>query len=78
MNSKIIIAQEVCDDEVVGYIATRHHCRPQDIISRFLLQDEVIRQNSGKEELAPLEENEMEILRDMGLRPTSIEFTKIS
>ncbi|MCM1092854.1 MAG: hypothetical protein NC421_02765 [Lachnospiraceae bacterium] len=74
MNSKIIIPQDVCDDEIIGYIATRHNCLPQDIISRFLMQDEVIRQNSEKEEFVSLEENEMEILRDMGLRPTSIEF----
>ncbi|MCM1354997.1 MAG: hypothetical protein NC212_01155 [Staphylococcus sp.] len=74
MNSKIIIPQEACDDEVIVYMATRHHCRPQEIILRFLLQDEIIRQNSEKEEFVSLEENEMEILRDMGLRPTTIEF----
>lgn len=74
MNSKIIIPQDVCEDEIIAYMATRHHCRPQEIISRFLMQDEIIRQNSEKEEFVSLEENEMEILRDMGLRPTSIEF----
>lgn len=78
MNSKIIIPQDVCDDEIIAYLATRHHCLPQEIISRFLMQDKIIRQDSGNEGFAPLEENEMEILRDMGLRPASIEFTKIS
>ncbi len=75
MTSKIVISSDICKDEVVCYLAHRYKCEPTDIISRFLKQEKVVceLQKCNKSHLQ-LEENEMEILRDMHIRPSEIEF----
>ncbi len=78
MTSKILISSEVCNDEVILYLAARYKCNPADIITRFMRQEKIVKNASledGAERIeTPLEENEIEILRDMRLNPTEIEF----
>ncbi len=75
MTSKILISSDVCEDEVVRYLARRYKCTPTDIISRFLQQERfVIDKRKGEQTQSILEENEMEILRDMNICPSEIEF----
>jgi len=75
MTSKILISSDVCKDEVVRYLARRYKCNATDIISRFLQQERFVR-DSHKDENPQtlLEDNEMEILRDMNICPSEIEF----
>jgi len=75
MTSKILISSDVCKDEVVRYLARRYKCNATDIIRRFLKQERFVG-DSRKEETPQilLEDNEMEILRDMKICPTEIEF----
>ncbi len=75
MTSKILISSDVCKDEVVLYLARRYKCTPTDIISRFLQQERFV-SDSNKDEQPQtiLEKNEMEILRDMNICPSEIEF----
>lgn len=66
MASKILTPTEVLDDEVVCYLARRYKCTAHDIISRFLQQERLENGNLADETHQQLlEENEMEILRDL-------------
>lgn len=77
MESKIIIPQTICEDEVIGYIASRYSLTPTDVIYQYVLQEGIIAAND-RDGCIPchLENNEMAILRDIGLRPSSVEFVK--
>lgn len=75
MDSKITLPDSVCRDEVVDYIASRYSITPKQVISHFLMQEGIIAEkNSGDKMDLCFEENEMTILRDMGIRPSHIEF----
>lgn len=75
MDSKITIPKSVCNDEVVDYIASRYSISPQQVINQFMCQEGILRDPQGDgDKTISFEENEMEILRDMGIRPSYIEF----
>jgi hypothetical protein len=77
MESKVVLPENICDDEVVDYLAQRYHTTPSRVIARFLEQDGIISTTPIEEHLEfQLTPNEMEIFRDMGMRPSKIEFTK--
>ncbi len=71
--SKILIPSEVCQDDVVLYLAGRYHCHPRDIIIRFLEQEKLTKSHSFVNQ--PMEENELAILRELDLKPQEVEFT---
>lgn len=75
MESKIMIPESVCHDEVVDYLAALYSLTPRQVVNQFLCQDGVMgdRPTGGSSAVA-FEENEMAILRDMGIRPSRIEF----
>lgn len=75
MESKIILPRTVCEDEVIGYIASRYSSTPAGVIYQYMLQEGIITVNE-RYECSPcrLENNEMAILRDLELRPSSVEF----
>lgn len=73
MDSKILISESVCADEVVDYIASRYSISPEEVIRHFMCQDGIIEYPIGGREVL-FEENEMAILRDMGIRPSCVEF----
>ena len=75
MTSKVILPDSLCDDELVNYIALRYSLTPTQVINLFLKQDGVIYDPDNADNPAlHLEENEMTIFRDMGIKPTCIEF----
>lgn len=79
MDSKIILPESVWHDEVVDYLASRYSITPDQVIHQFLYQDGVIDESQhGRGVAIPFEENEMAILRDMGLRPSCVEFVETS
>lgn len=77
MDSKIAISKSICNDEVVDYIASRYSLTPQQVINHFMCQEGILndRQSDGDEAIS-FEENEMAILRDMGIRPSCVEFVE--
>lgn len=75
MTSKVILPDSLCHDELVNYIALRYSITPTQVINLFLKQDGVIYDPDNADNPAlHLEENEMAIFRDMGIKPTCIEF----
>lgn len=77
MESKIVMPESVCRDEVIDYMASRYSISPEQVIEHFMRQDGIINTSAIAEKGRRLfEENEMEILRDMGIRPSRIEFSK--
>jgi len=79
MDNKILVPESVCRDEVVDYIASRYSITPQQVINHFMCQEGILTDRHGIDEgEISFEENEMAILRDMGIRPSSVEFTTIS
>lgn len=52
------IEEQLSQDEVVRYIADRHHQSVQDVISRFLPAENLSQESA-------LEENEKEIIREL-------------
>lgn len=72
MESKVILPLTVCEDDVIGYIASRYSSSPVEIITRYMEQEGIISGNDIRS--CRLEDNEMAILRDLGLRPSSVEF----
>lgn len=75
MESKVVLPENICDDEVVDYLAQRYHTTPSRVVARFLEQEGIINTDERQPEFW-LTPNEMEIFRDMGMRPSTIEFTK--
>lgn len=77
MDSKITVPKSVCSDEVVDYIASRYSITPQQVISHFMCQEGILseRQSDNDTDIS-FEENEMAILRDMGIRPSCVEFVE--
>ena len=79
MDSKITIPESVCDDEVVDYIASRYSITPQQVIMHFMCQEGILsREHTDTIQKISFEENEMAILRDMGIRPSCVEFVESS
>lgn len=77
MESKVVLPENICKDEVVDYLAQRYHTTPSRVVARFLEQEGIISTTPNKEHLEfQLTPNEMEILRDMGIRPSKVEFSK--
>lgn len=75
MDSRIIVPKSICSDEVIDYIASRYSITSQQVINHFMCQEGIIKDRSvvsGWEIF--FEENEMAILRDMGLCPSHVEF----
>ena len=75
MESKVVLPENICDDEVVDYLAQRYHTTPSRVVARFLEQERIINTDERQPEFR-LTPNEMQIFRDMGMRPSTIEFTK--
>lgn len=42
MESKILVSESVCHDDVVDYIATRYSISPEEVISHFMCQEGII------------------------------------
>ena len=61
MTAESDISAELIDDELVSYIASRHHLTPDSLIRLF--------RDGGNDSDLKLEENEVCILIDMGLKP---------
>lgn len=77
MESKVVLPENICDDEVVDYLAQRYHTTPRRIIARYLEQNGIITTIPNEEQPEFwLTLNEMEIFMDMGLRPSAIKFSK--
>lgn len=77
MDSKITVPRSVCSDEVIDYIASRYSIIPQQVISHFMCQEGILGDQQNENDKAILfEENEMAILRDMGIRPSCVEFVE--
>jgi hypothetical protein len=74
MESKILVPESLCHDDVVDYIATRYSISPEEVISHFMCQEGIII-GRPHDSAIYFEENEMAILRDMGIRPSGVEFT---
>ncbi len=74
ITSKIVISSDVCNDDVVNYLATRYKCNPKEIVYRFFQQENIIQSKKDERTFPILEKNEMEILRDMHISPSDIEF----
>lgn len=77
MDSKITVPKSVCGDEVIDYIANRYAITPQQVISHFMCQEGILtEQQCVNVPDISFEENEMAILRDMGIRPSCVEFVE--
>lgn len=60
MESKILVPESVCHDDVVDYIATRYSISPEEVISHFMCQEGIITDMPNDRAIC-FEENEMEI-----------------
>lgn len=65
MNERIDIPAEVYEDEVVCFIADRYHTSAENVVRCFLVQDGIYPEQENAPIDFRLEDNEMEIMRDM-------------
>ncbi len=66
MDKQIFISNELYEDEVVCFIADRHHTTPHMLLQYFLSQEEgVVTDTEEALRALRLEENEIEILRKL-------------
>lgn len=65
MDRQIIISPQLFEDEVVCFIADRYHINPQTLLRLFLTQNGIITDTDNVECELQLEDNEIEILRDL-------------
>lgn len=64
MEQPIFIPDDIITDDVICYIAGRYHVDAEKVVRQFLFQKGIlIEEESG----FTLEENEIAILRDMGV-----------
>lgn len=78
MDCKIILPEAICHDEIVAYLASRYCITPEEVIVRFMWQEGIMKSMGIEGEMkVSLEENEMAILRDMGITPSSVEFIDV-
>lgn len=63
INKKITLA--ICEDEVIRYLAVRHHTTPQAIVFCYLQQDGTTPSTSPSGFKFQLEENEVQIVHDL-------------
>lgn len=76
MDIKILLPQALCEDNVIGYIAQRYSSTPALILAQYMRQEGILKSVDNTAQIRyRLEDNEMAILRDMGLRPTMLEFS---
>lgn len=74
MDTKILLPKEICDDNVIAYIARRYNTTPLAVITNFFQHEGILLKTSN--ETFFLEENEIAIFRDLGIAPSQIEITK--
>ena len=65
MNERIDIPAELFEDEVVCFIADRYHTSAENVVRCFLVQDGIYPEQENAPIDFRLEDNEMEIMRDM-------------
>lgn len=65
MNTHKETALAIYEDEVIGYLAVRHHTTPQAIVSCYLQQDGTTPNTSPIDFKIQLEENELQLVRDL-------------
>lgn len=74
METKIIISRDLCDVEVVRYLASRYATTPERLLRRYFVQRGIIQDDEDDStdsyRLAP---NEMALLSDLGVHPSEIE-----
>ena len=58
IKSKMDIQEKLCQDELVQYIAKRHHLTPQEVVAGFLPSEDFSK-------LPSLEDNEKEMIREL-------------
>lgn len=46
MDSKIILLETVCHDEIVDYLAARYCITPEEVIVRFMRQEGIVKSQS--------------------------------
>lgn len=79
MHSKIVISESICRDEVIGYLASRYSISPRQVIRHFMRQEGILNDVSADNStMISFEKNEMDILRDMGIQPSLVEFADIN
>lgn len=64
MSKQIDIPTELYDDEVVCFLADRYHTTPKRVVQCFLVQDSIAEPEEDST-FFHLEDNEMEILREL-------------
>lgn len=74
MDTKILLPKTICEDDVIAYIARRYNTSPLAVIAYFLRHEGIMPRMS--EEIFSLEENEIAIIRDLGIAPSQIEITE--
>lgn len=62
---KQLIPDSFYQDEVVGLLANRYHTDPKSIVRSFLAQSDCLTATGTEPPKAILEENEMQILKDL-------------
>lgn len=68
MEQTIFIPDEIITDDVICYIAGRYHVDAESVVRQFLCQKGILME---EESGFTLEENEIAILRDMGVENRS-------
>lgn len=74
MKAKIIIPQELCEQEAIRYVAHRYGTTPERVMVHYLVQDGIINSSEASiDDGFDLTPNEIELFRDLGVQPCEIE-----
>lgn len=73
MESKIVLSRDLCREEPIAYLSARYSITPEVLICRYLQQEGMIACYDEQPAFS-LRDNEISILRDMGVWPTTLEF----
>ena len=71
--SRIVLPGYLCELEAVRYIAFRHSTTPEEVLEHFFVQCGIFEVRPECEKCYTLSSNEMNLLYDLGVKPSVIE-----
>lgn len=74
METKIILPKALCEEEAIKFVARRYGTTVEKVLKRYLVQAGIIKrqivESDNDYELTP---NELELFRDLGVQPSTVE-----
>lgn len=74
IQTKVILSRELCDIDAIRYVASRYGTTPEAVLEHYLVQTGIVVADENHDsDMYDLMPNEIALLRDLGVQPSSVE-----